>query len=120
MKDKIRKIIKESINIMFESSEPEDDKSIWDKHGDKLPSIFQRTIYRLPTPDELKEVDSFNLDSKDVLDGFLYTIVGRGMMDGKNKGLIIKSIEMLLNLYPENEQYKVAFDDAKKIEVRFF
>ena len=52
------------------------------------PSIFQYTIYRLPTKEELEEFKNFNLSAEDINQGFGYTIVGRGMMDGKNKQMV--------------------------------
>ena len=108
MKDEVRKIIRESVSCLFEN------KSIWDRHGENLPIIFKGTIYRLPTVDELKDVDDFNLNSEDICSGFSYTIVGRGILDAKKKELIIKSIKRLSELYPNNENYKKALSDAKK------
>lgn len=113
MKNLIREIIKESVEKFFEN------KSIWDKHGNNLPKVFKSTIYRLPSREELKEVDSFNLSSNDILSGFKYTIVGRGMMDDKNRNMIINSIKMLCELNPNNKEYKKALSDAMQIKSRF-
>lgn len=105
MKSILRKLIKESIDKMFEEK--------------KKPSIFQSTIYRLPSNKELEEINDSELNSDEILNGFKYTIVGRGMMSDKNKQMIIKSIKMLLDLYPENESYKKALESAEQIQPRF-
>ena len=105
MKNILRKLIKESIAEMFEEN--------------KKPSIFQSTIYRLPSNKELEEVNDYKLNSDDVLSGFRYTIVGRGIMDDKNKQMIIQSIKMLSDLYPENNEYKKAIEAAKQIQPKF-
>jgi hypothetical protein len=41
------------------------------------------------------------------------------MMSDKNKQMIVKSIKMLLHLYPENEGYKKALESAEQIQPRF-
>lgn len=83
------------------------------------PSIFQYTIYRLPTEEELNEFAEFpNLTAKDIEKGFGYTIIGRGMASPKNKQMIINSIQMLIERYPENDVYKEALELAKKEKVR--
>ena len=70
------------------------------------PSIFKKTIYRLPTKDELEEVHSFQLTPEELNQGFGYTIVGRGMLFDKQKEMIIESLQMLLDMYPENENFE--------------
>jgi hypothetical protein len=109
MKNTVRKIIRESVSKMFEN------KNIWDRHGDNLPSIFKGTIYRLPTKKELEEVNNFNLNADEISQGFNYTIVGRGMFSDKNKEMIVNSIKALCDLYPNNKEYKEAL---KKEESR--
>ena len=76
------------------------------------PSIFQRTIYRLPTQDELKEFENFNLTGAEVFAGFGYTIIGRGIQSFENKKMIIDSIKSLCEMYPENKEYKAALTQA--------
>jgi len=117
MKNEVRKLIKESINFMFENAEEK--QSIWDKYGEKLPSIFRGTIYRLPTKEELEEVNSFNLTSSEISEGFNYTIVGRGMFSDKNKEMIVNSIKMLCDLYPDNKEYKEALKEEESRVPRF-
>lgn len=85
------------------------------KKASNKPSIFQRTTYRLPTKDELVEVDSFNLSPKEILNGFYYTIVGRGILRQKEKDTIIKSIELLNKMFPGN--YEKALSSAKAISL---
>lgn len=70
------------------------------KKASNKPSIFQRTVYRTPTKDELIEVDSFNLSPDEIYKGFCYTVVGRGIMRQKEKDTIIKSIELLNEMFP--------------------
>jgi len=78
------------------------------------PSIFQYTIYRLPTEDELNEFANFpNLTAEEIENGFSYTIIGRGIKSAKNQQMICDSIQMLIDKYPENEEYKKALEIAK-------
>ena len=83
------------------------------------PSIFEYTIYRLPTSSEIEEVNSFNLTSDEILNGFRYTIVGRGIMTENNKKLIIDSIQMLIDKYPNNKEYKNALTSANEIKSKY-
>jgi len=90
------------------------------KANDKSPKIFQRTIYRLPTPKELENVNKFNLSSQDIFNGFSYTIIGRSIGNSKNKQMIIDSIKKLCDLYPVNDNYKKALDLAKNMTLKRF
>jgi len=81
------------------------------------PTIFEKTIYRLPTKEELIEVDSRNLSADEILDGFMYTIVGRGIMRREEKNTIIEAIQTLSNMFPDNTKYKEALSKAKDIEL---
>lgn len=83
------------------------------------PSIFSRTIYRLPTADELYELNSYHLDSQKILSGFKYTLIGRGILSQKNKDMIVDSISILCDLFPDNIEYKKALDESKKLTSRF-
>ena len=80
------------------------------KEGRSMPTIFTRTIYRLPTHEELFEVNNYQLESDEIVNGFYYTIVGRGMKSPSNIRMIKESIKMLCDLYPENSEYKKALD----------
>ena len=107
-------MIKDFNTFINENRETKDSfKNIWDKPGENLPSIFKKTIYRLPTDEELREFEKFDLDSRDVYFGFYYTIVGRGIKSFENKKLIIDSITSLCEMYPENKEYKDALTLAK-------
>lgn len=86
--------------------------------GSNKPSIFSRTIYRIPTKEELEEVNSYNLNSEEILEGFRYTIVGRGILDNKIKNQIIESIEMLVKLFPNNIEYENALNEAVELKIR--
>jgi hypothetical protein len=80
------------------------------------PDIFTHTIYRLPSKLELKNINEYNLTANEIIDGFIYTIVGRGILTPKYQETIIKAIEMLVDMFPDNEEYKLAL---KKINIRF-
>lgn len=104
MKNKIREIIRKSINGLFDNHQSQ-----------QKPKIFQSTIYRLPNKEELENVNSFNLNAEEILDGFSYTIIGRGIFSDKNKEMIIQSIKMLCDLFPENSEYKTALKKAMDV-----
>jgi hypothetical protein len=82
------------------------------------PPIFHRTIYRIPTNEELEQLNSYQLSAKEILDGFEYTMIGRGVLNQDNKNKITKSIKMLIDMYPDNEEYKKALDRAKKLGMK--
>ena len=81
-----------------------------------LPSIFRGTAYRIPTEEEFKEIDSYNLKAHDIVDGFCYTIIGKGINSQKNIETIIKCVKMLSDMFPENEEYKKAIKLSKEIK----
>lgn len=85
----------------------------------ELPSIFMRTIYRMPLDEELVEVHSFDLNSEQILAGFSYTIIGRGIKDSQNIKMIVDSINKLCEMYPDNHNYISALEEARKIKPRF-
>jgi hypothetical protein len=87
--------------------------SIWDTHGEKLPSIFKKTIYRLPTQEELREFESFELTGSEIVKGFGYTMIGRGMRSNKNSSMIRSAIKSLCEMFPDNKEYKAALTEAK-------
>lgn len=80
---------------------------------DYKPSIFTYTIYRLPTDEELIEVDSYDLNTEELLSGFRYTMIGRGIKDPKNKALIVNSLERMVELF--GDKYKEALERSKSI-----
>ncbi len=80
-----------------------------DKFGDNgTPKIFSHTIYRLPTEEELVDVDKYNLNADEIINGFTYTLVGRGFKTKPAKFMIYRSIELLSEKFPENEEYEKA------------
>lgn len=107
MEDKIRKVIRENIDKLFETPQSKE-----------KPGIFNHTIYRLPSKEELENVNSFNLNAEEILNGFSYTIIGRGIFSDKNKEMIIQSIKMLCDLFPENSEYKTALKKAMELKPR--
>lgn len=76
------------------------------------PSFFQKTQYRYPTDEELEEINDENLTSGELLKGLGYAIVGRGFKSPQAKTMIINSIKMLLDIDPDNSNYKVALNEA--------
>jgi hypothetical protein len=103
-----------------ETKKEEISESVVFKVNNNTPEIFQRTIYRLPTTKELENVNKFKLSEEKILNGFVYTIIGRGIKDSKNKQIIIESISILCELYPDNETYKKALILAKNLSLKRF
>jgi hypothetical protein len=89
-------------------------KTLENYYMDNKPSIFNHTIYRLPTDEELNEINNYDLSADEIFNGFGYTIIGRGITSTKNKQMIIKSIEMLCEKYPDNAIYLEALNKAKE------
>jgi hypothetical protein len=83
--------------------------SIWDKYGKNLPSVFRRTIYRVPTVDELKEINSYPFTPSELLQGLTYTIVGRSIKSDERKQLIKEALVRLIKMYPGKTTYIEAF-----------
>lgn len=78
-----------------------------------LPSIFTRTIYRMPTDEEIKDFANYDLSGNDVENGLFYTIVGRGILDDKNKRLIVKALKRVTEIFPDDKSFKAAYDIGK-------
>jgi hypothetical protein len=90
------------------------ESTIWEKHKE-LPSLFTSTHYALPKPEQLDEFQKYpHLTAEDIRQGFGYTIVGRGVSSPDNMQKIVRSIEMLIDRYPERETYKEALALAKE------
>lgn len=88
--------------------------TIWERHK-QLPSIFTRTYYALPTSEQVEEFQDFqHLTAEDIVQGFGYTIVGRGVSSPDNCKKIVESIRMLTERYPDNEAYKDALVKAQE------
>lgn len=85
---------------------------------DTKPYFFKQTYYRLPNSEELNDIINHKLTAKQVLDGFKYTIVGRGIMNSKNKDMIIQSIKKLILLEEDNMDYRNALKQAEKIIIK--
>jgi hypothetical protein len=84
------------------------------------PQIFQQTIYRVPTNDELKNLNKCNLTAEEILEGFKYTIIGRGINSSDNINKIIESINNLVEMYPNNIVYQTALKNAKGLKPKSF
>lgn len=100
-------------------------QKIADNFGDgkidkSKPSIFQYTIYRLPTKDEIKEFENYpKLTADKILDGFYYTMVGRGILSDESKKRIINGIQLLVDAYPNESKYTDALKQAIELKSRF-
>ena len=92
-------------------------KNVYESINSK-PLFFEKTFYRLPNNEELLEIDKHKLNANDILNGFRYTIVGRGMIDSNKKNMIIQSIESLIRIDENNMEYKIALKKAQKITLR--
>jgi len=86
----------------------------------KFPYVFQGTLYRIPTNEELKTFEKYpQITPKEVLNEFGYILIGKGILDGKIKSQIIESIQKLIDLYPEDNRYKEALKLAEELNPRF-
>ena len=78
------------------------------------PKIFTETKYDLPEEEDLVDINNFDLSADDIINGFGYTIIGRGIKDDKKIKMIIDSIKLLCEKYPQNEIYKEALKKYKE------
>ena len=78
------------------------------------PKIFTYTSNRLPTDAELEEINSSVLSLKEIANGIIYTIVGKGITSAKNKELIIEFSQLLITKYPNNTGYKKILNYLKQ------
>jgi hypothetical protein len=83
------------------------------KYANKEPSFFSGTKYRLPTKEELKEIDDCNCSVGEIIQGTGYAIIGRRIKGQEQKDMII-NIESLCELDPKNNNYKEALKKAKE------
>jgi len=84
-----------------------------EKKYDK-PSIFLRTIFRIPTYNEITGFENFpDLTVNEIVNGFAFTMIGNGIDCRKNIEFIISGIQMLVDRYPENKIYNEALVLAK-------
>jgi hypothetical protein len=89
--------------------------TIWEKHGRDLPSIFKSTHYALPTYQQLEEFSDYpELTAEEIVQGFGYTIVGRGVSSPDNCKKIVESIRLLVERYPDRLEYKEALTKAEE------
>jgi len=81
----------------------------------KKPSFFQGTKYRDPTDVELLEIHESGPTGEDLMKGFGYAMIGRGMLNNDNKAMIISAIERLCKLQSSNKGYWAALEQAKSM-----
>ena len=62
----------------------------------------------------MQEFENYDLSSEDIIKGFSYTIIGRGIKSNNHIQMIIESIKMLCDKFPNNEIYKEALSKIKK------
>lgn len=121
-------------NITSKKLRPKGTKTLMDPHNTRThkanhfftenielnkPNIFRQTIYRIPNEEELRDVNKYNLTAEQIVKGFGYTLIGRGVASNENKNQILESIKLLCKLFPENHEYKEALTKASDIKVRF-
>lgn len=80
----------------------------------KLPKIFTYTKYDLPSIEDLKEIDECHLNTEQIIDGFCYTIIGRGKRSVETDQKIYNSIKMLSEYFPYNMEYIKALNTIKE------
>ena len=80
------------------------------------PSFFKSTHYRLPTKEELVEINNSKPTLSELRQGFGYNIIGRGLLGQKQKEMLIKCAEMLCGMFPDNETYKKLSECEKNIK----
>lgn len=81
------------------------------------PIFFQSTHYRLPTKEECEDINKYNLKCEDIYKGFCYNMVGRGMLWQEQKDKIINACKMMVDLFPDNLEYKKCLEKANNIKV---
>ncbi len=74
-------------------------------HVKQQPMIFTETIYRMPTKSELNEVHGHDLDADQLIKGFIYTMVGKGIHTPTTEANILGAIAELHDMYPDREVY---------------
>ena len=84
----------------------------------RTPNFFSRTHYRLPDEDDLIDIDRCHPTPKQIVDGFSYTIIGKGMRSAENRIMIIQSLEMLYSMFPKAE-YARAIELYKESHARY-
>lgn len=88
--------------------------------GDSRPSYFSRTHYALPTKEQIQQFSNFpDLSAKEICMGIGYTIVGKGMSTGKTKSQELEVCQLLIDAYPERQQFKDAYQMLSKQQPRF-
>ena len=107
---KIMKTAKEIVARFLSGSEPIEDNQY-------KPDFFSETWYRDPTDEQLKDINTYNFPAEKIINGFSYSLVGRGMMHSNIKDQIVKGITRLCNMYPKNNEYKKALKDAQGLKL---
>jgi hypothetical protein len=93
--------------------------SVKDSKRVEFPYIFDRTLYRVPTNEELKEFERYpELTPKQIVNEFTYTIIGKGILGFENRSQIVESIQNLTELYPEDTRYVEALEMARRLQRR--
>lgn len=75
--------------------------------------VFDYTLYREPTEEELSAFEDYpSISKEDVLSNFHYISVGKGIFTQDKKDQIVSWIGKLCKLYPDNDTYKGALELA--------
>ena len=78
------------------------------------PSYFDCTHYRLPTQEEIIEIDAANLPAEKIAQGIGYNMVGKGIKDDGIRAQMVEAAELLIAHNPANVEYKKALELVKR------
>jgi hypothetical protein len=92
------------------SSDPQQGQTKSAADNQYKPDFFSKTWYCNPTDEQLKDINTYNFPAKNIINGFHYSLVGRGFMNNDTKVKIINGITRLCTMYPENNEYKKALE----------
>lgn len=83
------------------------------------PKYFSMTWYNLPTESQLEDLNDYKMNAEQIYTGFCYTCIGRGVVSLKNIKMIQDGIQMLIDKYPDNIEYKKALELTSELKPRY-
>ena len=75
--------------------------------------VFNSTIYRVPTTEELSKFLETDLDPEDIYNEIGYTIIGRGIKSPKNMGMIMETCHKMVKEFPNEHRFKKVLEIAQ-------
>lgn len=109
----------ELITEMLNKIDPSFKQKLNEDNNNNKPKIFRISKYDYPSKMDLIEINACKLNADEILDGFSYTIIGKGINDSGKIKKIQKSIKMLADSYPEKEVYKEAYRKSLELKSRW-